>query len=362
MQSRLTLGASVCGLFLSAVACGGHIAGAPTGGDGGPGSTVRAVARAVARAARRAGRRAVVPRGRPRRFTTPLLKTADKVDLLFDIDNSASMGDKQAYLAQAIPDLITRLVTAELRRTRPAASRGRRASREAAPTRARRPSSRPCTTCTSGSSARRSAARLGDACPTDPTNRPRSSSGPAERSPHNDDQAHLLSRTADPNNLTNYTEGAGRRRPQPDHFLDWFPPATVNAAQRRRDARRGRPGRRSDVLSTDFQQLVVGVHQFGCGIESQLESWYRFLIQPDPYASLDTTSRASPREWVGVDTTILAAARRLLAARLAGRDPRPDRRERLRGRRPLVRRLGVELHVHDVPSAARHLVCATTPG
>ena len=37
--------------------------------------------------------------------------TIDKVDLLFDIDNSASMGDKQAYLAQAIPDLVSRLVT-----------------------------------------------------------------------------------------------------------------------------------------------------------------------------------------------------------------------------------------------------------
>src|SRR6202042_3292824 len=35
----------------------------------------------------------------------------NKIDLLFDIDNSASMGDKQAYLAQAIPDLIARLVT-----------------------------------------------------------------------------------------------------------------------------------------------------------------------------------------------------------------------------------------------------------
>ena len=37
--------------------------------------------------------------------------TIDKVDLLFDIDNSASMGDKEAYLAQAIPDLVSRLVT-----------------------------------------------------------------------------------------------------------------------------------------------------------------------------------------------------------------------------------------------------------
>src|ERR1700722_10326208 len=35
---------------------------------------------------------------------------AAKVDLLFDIDNSASMGDKQAYLAKAVPDFVNRLV------------------------------------------------------------------------------------------------------------------------------------------------------------------------------------------------------------------------------------------------------------
>ena len=34
----------------------------------------------------------------------------DKIDMLFDIDNSASMGDKQSYLEQAIPDLINRLI------------------------------------------------------------------------------------------------------------------------------------------------------------------------------------------------------------------------------------------------------------
>ena len=38
-------------------------------------------------------------------------RTIDKIDLLFVIDNSASMGDKQEYLGQAVPDLITRLVT-----------------------------------------------------------------------------------------------------------------------------------------------------------------------------------------------------------------------------------------------------------
>ena len=39
------------------------------------------------------------------------LGAVGKIDLLFDIDNSASMADKQAYLAQAIPDLLRRLVT-----------------------------------------------------------------------------------------------------------------------------------------------------------------------------------------------------------------------------------------------------------
>ena len=36
--------------------------------------------------------------------------------------------------------------------------------------------------------------------------------------------------------------------------------------------------------------MVSGVGFFGCGIESQMESWYRFLIQPDPYQSLGTTT------------------------------------------------------------------------
>jgi len=44
-------------------------------------------------------------------FTSVLRANAvDKIDLLFAIDNSASMGDKQTYLEQAIPDLLTRLV------------------------------------------------------------------------------------------------------------------------------------------------------------------------------------------------------------------------------------------------------------
>jgi hypothetical protein len=58
---------------------------------------------------------------RPIETWTPELKTTftstihsaavDKLDVLFMIDNSASMGDKQALLAQAVPDMINRLVS-----------------------------------------------------------------------------------------------------------------------------------------------------------------------------------------------------------------------------------------------------------
>ena len=50
--------------------------------------------------------------------------------------------------------------------------------------------------------------------------------------------------------------------------------------------------------------MVTGVHQFGCGIESQLESWYRFLVQPDPYLTLVNSNGQA--QWSGVDTVLLA--------------------------------------------------------
>ncbi len=45
------------------------------------------------------------------------------------------------------------------------------------------------------------------------------------------------------------------------------------------------------------------MHQFGCGFEGQLESWYQFLIQPDPWASITVTNGNASR--VGVNTTLL---------------------------------------------------------
>jgi hypothetical protein len=59
-----------------------------------------------------------------------------------------------------------------------------------------------------------------------------------------------------------------------------------------------------DVLRADLGSLIAGVGQRGCGLEAQLESWYRFLVQPEPYESIavDSTNRAVVS---GVDATIL---------------------------------------------------------
>src|SRR5579859_1317451 len=223
----------------------------------------------------------------------------DKVDILFDIDNSASMGDKQAYLSKAIPDLLTRLVTPNC--VNPNGMITGQSDLKGA-----------CTDPTSsaefppvhnmhiGIVSSSLGPRLGDAC--DPNAQQMTAQGMISR--HSDDQAHLLDRGADPMNLTNYTEtpvGAA----DPDHFLDWFPPPSVNTLNTNVTPTGPAPVTDPTMLSTDFQQLVVGVHQFGCGIESQLESWYRFLIQPDPYASLGLDKSGKFAQWVGVDTTLL---------------------------------------------------------
>jgi hypothetical protein len=240
-------------------------------------------------------------------FTQQLATEAvDKIDLLFAIDNSASMGDKQAYLEQAIPSLVNRLLTPNcvadadgttlVGQSQPSANGGD-------------------PTCPSGSELEFPAVhdmhigivssslgpRLGDAidgkgaaCLANATVQ----IGGVSLDNHNDDSAHLLTRssTAAASHPTETTLADA-----PAGFLAWFPGVTENDGK---DAGSPAPIADPKQLETDFSDLVAGVHEYGCGIESQLESWYRFLVQPDPYATLqlDTNHDA---QWVGVDTTIL---------------------------------------------------------
>jgi hypothetical protein len=95
---------------------------------------------------------------------------------------------------------------------------------------------------------------------------------------HNDDRGHLLTRGgADEHQVTDAAAG----------FLAFA------------------PGGDSTKLLADFQDEVLGVNQYGCGFEAQLESWYRFLVQPDPFAALTAPNASGAVTLQGVDATIL---------------------------------------------------------
>lgn len=66
-----------------------------------------------------------------------------------------------------------------------------------------------------------------------------------------------------------------------------------------------------DAFVADAAALVGGVGEGGCGLEAQLESTYRFLVQPDPWASIDV-GNTNQAQYVGVDDTVLAQRKAFL--------------------------------------------------
>ena len=260
---------------------------------------------------------------RPVTAASPTIKTnftnavnqsgIDKVDILFDIDNSASMGDKQTYLIQAIPQMIARLVTPQCLDDKTSVPTGQNAD----------PTSG---LCASGSTPEFTAVhdmhigvvtsslgpRLGVAANgtgggasspvCDPALTVMSQGGQSVNA-FNDDKGHLINRTSPFGSGSALSEAA---LAEGGGFLYWFPtlgnggktpvtpPATITQI--------GSAGN-AGTLVGDFTELVGGAGESGCGIESQLESWYRFLIQPDPYADLAIVGGKAT--WTGVDTTII---------------------------------------------------------
>ncbi len=287
--------------LLAAAGCGGHTDVIPDVDAAAEASAIEAAVPVVDAAPEAAPGEAAAPDAEAGPVLPPP-PIVNKIDLLFDIDNSASMGDKQAYLAQAIPDLIARLVTPNC------VDSGGNATGFAADINGN------CSVGTVefppvhdmhiGIVTSALGPRLGNACATTGTlsMQPLADGGTISR--HNDDMGHLINRASDPNNLSAYTEstladlGTG-------NFLDWFPQVSANDGG---IASPGAPPVGDPMqLQSDFQSMVTGVHAFGCGIESQLESWYRFLVQPDPYASLALGGAGNNlAQWVGVDTMLLA--------------------------------------------------------
>ena len=190
-------------------------------------------------------------------------KTVDKIDLLFMIDNSISMADKQAVLKEAVPDLVRRLVSPNC------------VAPDGTPNVAGTPQD-PAVKCPGDSTREFTPIRnihigvitssLGGhgAVNCDGTT-------PGVRGEQENDKGHLIATR--PRFGAELAKYPGAQPAEAAGFLDWNPTT--------------RPGQAIGPFNNSFQAMVTASSEFGCGYEAQLEAIYRFLIDPKPYERID---------------------------------------------------------------------------
>ncbi|RYZ08387.1 MAG: hypothetical protein EOO73_08015 [Myxococcales bacterium] len=194
-----------------------------------------------------------------------------KVDLLLAIDNSLSMAEKQRLFADALPELVERLVN-----PRCVDDAGNVVSAPASPSAA----------CPSGS--RRELKPLRDlhigAITSSLGSHGASGAGDVCTRAGDDDHAYLLPFVR--NDVPSYDDQG---------YLKWDPDGLSN------------PPGESDAqqLADAVRVMVQSAGESGCGFESQLESVYRFLVDPEPYQTVTLDAAGSRSEKVGVDEELL---------------------------------------------------------
>jgi len=202
--------------------------------------------------------------------------SVDKIDLLFMIDNSISMADKQAILADAVPLLVQRLVTPICVRACAKADNctdsqqkdgipvGGNADANGACPAGSAPEFQPIKDIHVGvitsSLGSHGAAGVKDVCTT----------------PEDNDHAHLLGSLR--MGLTSYDANG---------FLKWDQtksPSLPNGKYKP-------PGDSDpDAFEKKFTDMVKSAGEHGCGYEASLEAWYRFLIDPEPPKSVSVAA------------------------------------------------------------------------
>jgi len=225
--------------------------------------------------------------------------TTTKLDLLFMIDNSPSMGDKQNLLALAIPTMIARLVSPNC-----LDPSGQPTGQQADPSgncpAGSKPEFRPVSDMHIGIVSSSLGSRGGDVCPDTAMNL----ANPA-LSAHDNDNGELINRGGVASDPTVENVPGTPDAPSPLNFLSYFPPVAANS---------GHPVpptpavTSSATLISDFTTLIEGVHEHGCGFEAQNEAWYRFLVQPDPFQTINVPTSGPTQNIAsvsGIDTTIL---------------------------------------------------------
>ncbi|HEV8247960.1 MAG TPA: hypothetical protein VGP93_19430, partial [Polyangiaceae bacterium] len=199
----------------------------------------------------------------------PLPTTAPTaVDLLFVIDNSISMTDKQELLSQAVPQLVRRLITPDCL---DASGAVLGASDSLGNCAAGTPEFPAVSNLHLGIITSSLGSHGGQIC------------SDVAGNPRLDDHAHLIGTVV---GLPSWNNTG---------FLAWDPTGAANTP----------PGEASaDTLISSFQNHVEGAGEEGCGYEAQLEAWYRFLVDPDPPQSVVQSGGVSTPQ--GTDAVVLA--------------------------------------------------------
>jgi hypothetical protein len=233
-------------------------------------------------------------------FVDQLRQSAiDKIDLLFMIDNSTSMSDKQEILKQAVPVLLSRLVSPicvdEMGKPTGASTQ----ANGQCPANQGRPEFNPVGdihigVISSSLGAHGGLASDGAQC-----------AEPSAAIINPDDKAHLIGSTRPEQlPLSETWNNSG--------FLAW------DSA--------GKAGTNDPQgLFTVFQDMIGAVGERGCGYEASLESWYRFLVDPEPPANVTRAGNITVRSskltvnadgstgaCVGCDETLLAQRKAFL--------------------------------------------------
>jgi hypothetical protein len=185
-----------------------------------------------------------------------------KIDLLFMIDNSRSMADKQVLLEKAVPVLLGRLVT-------PNCLDDAGAILGAADTLGR---------CAAGTPEFRPIRDIHIGIITSSLG----NHGGSECTPGTMDVKNL--RTPDDRAELLPTANPAVRGPLPSWndsgFLAWDPGQAKQP-----------PGERDfHALRSAFGDQVAKAGEYGCGYEASLEAWYRFLVDPDPPVSVSASA------------------------------------------------------------------------
>jgi hypothetical protein len=188
---------------------------------------------------------------------------SDKLDVLLMVDNSIGMGDKQLLLSRGIGALLGRF-------TNP-----RCVDASGNPTGANADTSGACTDGTPEIPPIRDihlgviTSSLGDHGSNDVCSDQQNTDNQANGSPAStyDDRAELI-----PAVRTGVTD------PDGTGFLSWGPDSTDTGA-----------------LTTGLADQITAAGEHGCGYEGQLESWYRFLIDPEPVSTLTNNNSVSER-------------------------------------------------------------------